>query len=200
MKVTPYAMESLTSFVHRSACMQSMDTRSYLRHLFPSESYQHAIEIPDDLDAIKQGSFLVGLNDALDREKRRMSLLTLPGTAPGIHTKWLRREGGNSVDGDRFSTLPAFAWCPRCLLTDQLEGHDQFLRLSWRTCRANHHNSTSLITLIPLYTSSDTWWPVLDRDTPFRTGRLECVAAKVPPIVNVNGLRNPGCRPIQRLQ
>ncbi|EBA10911.1 hypothetical protein RCCS2_00477 [Roseobacter sp. CCS2] len=109
-----------------------MDAQTYLRQLFPTESYQRPINIPEDLDALEPGEFLAGLNDALDPIKRRLSLLTLPRTKHGIHTKWLRRAGGNCAVGDSFSQQPALAWCPRCLLTDRLEGDHQFLRLSWR--------------------------------------------------------------------
>lgn len=132
MTVTPYAMESLTSFVHRAAATKSMDSRSFIRSLFPSADYQNAVQIPDDLDAIDHGKVLGGLTVALDPVKKRLDLLTLPGTQPGIHTKWLRRAGGNGIDGDSFGSKPSMAWCPRCLLSDQASGHDQFLRLSWR--------------------------------------------------------------------
>ncbi|MCQ0092995.1 TniQ family protein [Roseovarius sp. M141] len=132
MTVTPYAMESLTSFVHRAAAMKSMDSRSFVRSLFPSPDYQNAVQIPDDLDALDHGKVLGGLTVALDPLKKRLDLLTLPGTQPGIHTKWLRRAGGNGIDGDTFGAKPSIAWCPRCLLCDQASGHDQFLRLSWR--------------------------------------------------------------------
>ncbi|UWQ00224.1 TniQ family protein (plasmid) [Aliiroseovarius crassostreae] len=132
MKVTPYDMESLTSFVNRVAAMNSMDTRSFIRNLFPSNNYQHTVNLPEDLDALEKGDFLTGLNDALDPSKRSLEQLTLPFTKPGVHTKWLRRAGGIRMGGDRFSGTPSFAWCPRCLLVDQLNGHDQFMRLSWR--------------------------------------------------------------------
>ncbi|WP_259777540.1 TniQ family protein [Aliiroseovarius crassostreae] len=132
MKVTPYDMESLMSFVGRAAAMNSMDVRSYLRTLFETDDYMNPVSLPEDLDALEKGDFLAGLNDALDPEKRRLELLTLPSAKPGVHTKWLRRAGGIKMDGDRFRGTPSFAWCPRCLLVDQLNGHDQFLRLSWR--------------------------------------------------------------------
>lgn len=132
MKVTPYDMESLTSFVSRAAAMNSMDVRSYLRSLFQSDDYMNPIALPEDLDALDHGVVLAGLNDALDPIKRRLELHTLRSAKPGVHTKWLRRAGGINMGGDRFSGIPAFAWCPRCLLVDQLYGHDQFLRLSWR--------------------------------------------------------------------
>ncbi|UWQ77307.1 TniQ family protein [Leisingera sp. M658] len=132
MSVTPYAMESLTSFVSRAAAMHSTDPRSYLRRLFPSDSYQDIARFPEDLDALDQGAILAGLNNALDSAKRRLELLTFPGAKPGVHTKWLRRAGGIHLGFDQFSTTPSFAWCPRCLLRDQLDGHDQFMRLSWR--------------------------------------------------------------------
>ncbi|MCK8463528.1 TniQ family protein [Aliiroseovarius sp. CAU 1755] len=132
MKVTPYDMESLTSFISRAAAMNSMDYRSYLRSLFQSDDYMNPIALPEDLDALDHGVVLAGLNDALDPIKRRLELLTFPTAKPGVHTKWLRRAGGCNMGGDHFSKVPFFAWCPRCLLMDQLNGHDQFLRLSWR--------------------------------------------------------------------
>lgn len=132
MKVTPYQMESLTSFVHRAAAVQSKDLRSYLRELFPSEDYRQKVSFPEDLDALEEGAFMAALNGALDGQKRRLLLLTLHGAQPGVHAKWLRRAGGNNTLGDRFGKTPIYAWCPRCLLGDKLAGRDQFLRLSWR--------------------------------------------------------------------
>ena len=132
MSVHPYQMESLTSYIGRSAAMKSMDSSSFLRNLFPPENYETQIQIPSDLDAKGYGDFMAKLNEALDPEKRRLAQLTLPGTKPGVHIKWLRRAGGNCVDGDSFNADPAHAWCQRCLLEDLASGNDEFLRLSWR--------------------------------------------------------------------
>ncbi|WP_208351166.1 TniQ family protein [Pseudaestuariivita rosea] len=133
MRVTPYALESLSSFINRAASIQPMDVRTYLRTVLSPASSDQYMNIPTDLDALADGPFLGQLNAALDPQKRRLAMMTLQGAEPGIHTKWLRRAGGCNIDGrDHFGAEPKLAWCPRCLLRDQLDGHDQFLRLSWR--------------------------------------------------------------------
>lgn len=130
--VTPFQLESLTSFVCRVAAMQSKDERSFLRQLFSEDERGRGLDIPVDLDALDHGKALGILVRALDPDKKRLSLLTLPGTERGVHPKWLRRAGGHFFDGDTFGVSPSHAWCPRCLLEDHASGHDQFLRLSWR--------------------------------------------------------------------
>ncbi len=131
MSPTPYQMESLISYVGRSAAMESMDANTFLRSVFQTKNYERPVQIPMDLDAKDYDDFMVKLNDALDPEKRRLGLLTLPGAKRGVHVKWLRRAGANCIDGDSFSDAPAHAWCQRCLFEDLASG-DEFLRLSWR--------------------------------------------------------------------
>ncbi|MGJ8686388.1 MAG: hypothetical protein ACSHWQ_02835 [Spongiibacteraceae bacterium] len=72
MSVTPFQMESLTSFVRRAAAMKSMDTQTYLRQLFPQELHQKSVQFPADLDALDQGDFLIALNAGSGRFSDRV--------------------------------------------------------------------------------------------------------------------------------
>ncbi|WP_445285881.1 hypothetical protein [Yoonia sp. 2307UL14-13] len=112
--------------------MQAMDVRTYLREVLTSTTIDPYPKIPHDLDMLADQALLAQLNVALDPQKHRLAMMTLQGSEPGIHTKWLRRAGGANIEGrDHFSPMAQLAWCPRCLLRDQLDGHDQFLHLSW---------------------------------------------------------------------
>lgn len=94
MKVTPYQMESLTSFVHRAAAVQSKDLRSYLRELFPSEDYRQKVSFPEDLDALEEGAFMAALNGALDGQKRRLSAFDLAWGATRRSCKMVKTGRG----------------------------------------------------------------------------------------------------------
>ena len=127
----PYPGECLTSFLGRVACMSNRSGPSLLQELINSDqSVQRPIAF-EDIDFSIGEDLCRLLNDRLDPSRRRIGSLVMSVVRPGLNGRWMRRVGGVETGDGRIGGAPQPAWCPRCLMVDQLDGRHQYFRLSW---------------------------------------------------------------------